>query len=282
MIKRVERYTDVMFSFPAKLRYFAEVEAANGALFCAYDNGAPAGIICLKDQGNAFDTAYLYVNDEKRRQGFALRLTEYAACYARSLSKTMRFRVLENSEYSPALLKIAQSLNMKRGADMIFFKLEVNAQTRKLWQDYKPGLAARIARIEKRFGESRPVTFTEAGQDLLDRLKAEIGVELPWLDPFALPDLNPDFSIVVTHGDKITGFNAVRTIGRKMIYEISSATYGITLAAGVPVFFDKLFASDIEIVTCAVYGDNQAGLSHAQGQFGFLFKESGRQTVYIL
>ncbi len=77
-IRQIERYADIMFAFEPKIRYFAEVESAEGAVFCAYEDGEPIGLVCLRKQINAFDIAYLYTKETHRRQGIAGNLMDHA------------------------------------------------------------------------------------------------------------------------------------------------------------------------------------------------------------
>jgi len=71
-------------------------------------------------------------------------------------------------------------------------------------------------------------------------------------------------------------------MGRKMVYEISSAQKGskATMMAIAPRFLDKLFESDIELVSGLVYDNNPAGMNHIAKRFGFLVKEGNKQTSY--
>jgi GNAT superfamily N-acetyltransferase len=280
-IRQVHQYTEIMFAFPPKARWFAETEAAGGAIFCAYASGTPVGFVCLKKQQGNFDTVYLYVNEPYRRKGVATKLTEHAAAYAEKENAALQLRVLSNNPFVSALEKIALSLQMRRSQEMTFFRLDVNEHSKKQWEDYRPKIMGFVERAERKLGNSSIIPFAEADDALLDKVRAMIGKELPLLDPFALQGLNPHFSLIITHNGEIVAINAVRTFGRKMVYEISAAQKGKTIIAGVPVFFDKLFASDTETVTCMVHNDNAEGLNHAKGRFGFLFKESGGQTVYV-
>ena len=280
-VKQVKNYRDVMFNFPPKLRYFAEVEAAGGALFCSYDGGKPTGIICLKDIGAAFDTAYLFVNEAYRRQGIAKSLVGHACDYVKTKGCNLHLRVVENSNSALAVAKIAQGMDMRPSKTMTFFRMEVNAKSKKLWEEACPKIMEMVEKIDKKKGPHHVIPFEEADDGLIGRLRSMVGNELPGLDPFALPDFDTHFSLIIMHGGEIEAVNAVRMIGRKMVYEISAARKGSTILAGVPVFFDRLFASEIEIVSCMVYNDNHEGMNHVSKRFGFLFKESGRQTVYI-
>ena len=280
-IKKVESYPAVMFFFAPKIRFFYQTAtASDGAVFCMYEETAPVGIICLEKQKRDLDVAYLYTNEEHRRKNIASDLVKHAAEYAENEGLSLRFRVLENNPHKAALIKIAEKQGFSPIDEMFFFRLEVNKDTKKLWEAYRPKLINIINKLDKRMGKHEIVTFGEASEELLQNLRDKIGRELPGLNPYDLPDINPDFSLIIMHADEIVAVNAVRTIGKKMIYDISSAQKGMTIAAGVPVFFDKLFSSDIECVTCMVRSDNHEGLNHARGRYGFLFKENGKQTVY--
>ncbi len=279
-IKQVKQYSDIMFSFEPKVRYFAEIEAAGGALFCAYEDKEPIGIVCLRKQANIIDTTYLYVSEVHRKKGIAKELMKSAVAFAKKEDKHLHFRVIENNEYANVCMKIVKALDMQKQGEMTFFGLDINTESKKAWEDYKPQVLKTIERIERRAGKQSVISFADASEELLNKIKVKIGKELPMLDPFALPDLNEEFSVIVLFGDEPVAFNAVRTIGKKMIYEISAAQKGATIIAAVPVFFNKLFNSDIERVSCIVYNDNPAGLNHAKGRFGFLFKESNHQTIF--
>ena len=267
-----------MFAFEPKVRYFAEVEAADGIVFCAFKDDEPTGIICLRNSTNAVDIAYLYVQDECRKQGIAKRLAEHALGYAKEQEKSLQLRISNGSDFSAALSKIAESLDMQYYGESIFLKLDINEETKRLWDDNSPEFREIAQRLSKRY---RVISFAEAEPVTLKRLQNKIGNKLPGLNPFTLPDLNYEFSFIALHGEEPVAFNAVRTIGDKMIYEISAAGKGSTVMAGIPDFFDKLFASDIKHVVCTVYSNNKEGLKHASIRFGFLFKESNRQAIYI-
>ncbi|MCL2080044.1 MAG: GNAT family N-acetyltransferase [Oscillospiraceae bacterium] len=282
-VRQVENYMDVMFCFPPKVRYFAQVEAAGGTLLGAYDEaGIPVGIVCLKTMRYAYDTVYLYVNEQNRRQGIAKSLMRRAADIAKGEGKTLRLRALQNSKSRSAVLKIAQGMDMCLDEEMTFFRLNVNVKSKELWEEARPKIMQMVERVDKKRGAHQVIAFEDADEKLIGQLREMIGTSLPGLDPFALPEFDPHFSLIILHGGEIAAVNAVRTIGRKMVYEISSARKNSTIIAGVPVFFDRLFASEIELVSCVVRDDNPAGLNHAGKRFGFLFKESGRQSVYIL
>lgn len=286
MIKQIARYSDIMFAFPPKIRYFAEIESKNGTVFCAYENDEPVGVICLSKQVNAFDTAYIYVNEAYRRRGIARSLTEHAAAYAKDEETTLRFRVISGGKYASVCERIARSLHTQPCEEMTFFVLDVNTETKRVWEDYLPGAEKLLAKLESKTGRLQVVSFREASEmedTPLYRLRDKIGAELPALDPFALPELDIDFSFLLLKNGEPVAFTAVRTIGRNMVYEISAAQYGTgTMMAIAPRFFGKLFDSHIERVVCMVYNNNQAGLTHVAKRFGFLFKERNRQTVYAI
>jgi len=280
-IKKAENYPSIMFFFEPKLRYFFGLaENSGGAVFCMYEDDVPVGVVCLEKQKSNLDVSYLYTNEERRKEGLATDLIKHAAAYAEKTTLSLRFRVLEKNPYYSALLSIANKLGLSPIDEMLFFRLDINSETKKLWEDYRPKLINVIKRLDKRMGEHEVISFGEADEALLQKLRDKIGRELPGLNPYDLPDINPDFSLLLIHAGEIVAINAVRTIGKKMVYDISSAQKGMTLTAGVPAFFDKLFASDIECVTCMVRSDNHEGLNHARGRYGFLFKENGRQVVY--
>jgi GNAT superfamily N-acetyltransferase len=283
IIRRIQHYADVMFSFPPKLRYFAEVEAANGELFCAYEGENPVGIVCLRRQGGGFGTAYLYVREERRWQGIATCLMRHAADFVTGQGKALYFRVLERGECAPACARIADTLSFRLSSEAVFFSVEVNPASKHLWEEYRPKLVEGITRVERKTGPHQITTFADAGEVVLEQLKKKIGTSLPgYLDPFALPDFSPEYSLIVMRKGEPIAFHAARVIGQKMISELSSAERGRTLLPAGPVFFDRLFDSDIQKLTCIVNSGNAAGMNHVRGRFGFLFRESNRQTVYII
>jgi len=170
---------------------------------------------------------------------------------------------------------------MNPQSEMFFYTLNVNEQTKRVWEDYRPKMLALVEALEKRTGKQQVVSFAEADPALLKHLHEKIGGDLPGLDPFALPDINSDFSFIALSDGEPVAFNAARTIGRKMVYEISAAQYGKSTMSQIAVrFLDKLFDSDIERVSSVVRGENNAGISHAERRFGFLFKRSGKQIIY--
>jgi GNAT superfamily N-acetyltransferase len=281
-IQPIPCYTDVMFAFPPKLRYFAEVEAANGAVVCAFQDAVPVGVVCLRNQTYNIDIAYLYVDEANRRQGIAAALVSHAVRYANDQGTLLCFRVLQNSEYAPACTAIADRLGLHPCGRAMLFSMEVNAASKLLWEEYKPKLADKIARVETKTGKHEVVTFAEAGEAVLGRLREKIGSSLPgYLNPFTLPDLNPMLSVIVLRRGEPVAFHAARTIGEKMICEISSAEKGSTLLPAAPVFFEMLFSSEVKKCTAVVYSDNAAGKNHTKGRLGFLFRESNKQTTYI-
>ena len=284
-IRKIARYSDIMFWFPPKIRFFAEMKAENGLVFAAFEGDEPLGVVCLRRHTRALDVSYLYVREAYRCTGIALCLMRHAALAAQSVDCALSFRVLQNGAYVQACEKIADTLHLQFFRETIFFGIEVNEASCRLWMDARPQLVQTLSRLERRIGRQRVLSFADADEGLLDRLRDEIGRSLPGgLNPFALPDFNLALSTIVLRecDDDIVGFYAVRTIGKKMIHEISATKHGQTLIAAVPGYFDTLFASDIEKVTCAVYGDNVAGLNHVHGRFGFLFKERNRQRTYML
>ena len=281
-IRQIEHYAEIMFAFEPKIRYFVEVESAEGVVFCAYEAEEPIGLVCLRKQINAFDIAYLYTKEAHRRQGIASRLMDHAVDYAKKQDKSLRFRILKSNEYAPVCMAIAHSLNMKLSEEMIFFALTVNAESKRAWEEYRPRALEMIVNIKKKMGNHQIISFDEADPVVLNRLRDKIGKELPGLNPFALLQLNTEFSFLLLQGSEPIAFNAVRTIGNKMIFEISSAQKGMSIIEIVPVFFNKLFDSPIERVTCMVCNYNQAGLNHVKKRFGFLFKEHNRQIIYVI
>jgi ribosomal protein S18 acetylase RimI-like enzyme len=284
VIKQIERYTDIMFSFEPKIRYFADT-AANGAVFCAFINNEPAGIICLRGHTSFFDTFYIYVKEAHRNQGIASALTAYAANAAKSEGKRLRFRIVQRSEYAAYLKKLVQKLNMQLAGESTFFRLNINQETRSLWEAYRQKIIEMIAKVEKKTGKQRVISYAEADKALLNQLNSNICHDLPeGLNPFSLPGIDLNFSIIVIRvndGEPIA-CNAVRIFGKKMIYDLSYAQKGQTGIAGALVFFDRLYASGIEQVTCVVHNSNIAGMSHVRKRFGILFKEQSKQMTYEL
>jgi len=283
VINRVDQYADIMFFFPSKILYFTEIEAANGSVYCAYKEQMPIGIICLKELSDCLDIAYIFVKESYRRCGVANCLVKYTTSLADSAGIPLKLRVVENSQADVALTKIANKLKMSRCGQMISFGFCVDDETRRVWTDERPKMVDLAEKVARRYGSQRVLTFAEATPELLSKIRTGIGQEFSELDPFTLPDFDPTFSVIVVRESDFEplAFNAVRTIGRKMIYEISSAKSGFTLVAGVSNFFDRLFASDIEYVTSMVHTNNRAGMLHASKRFGLLFKERGLQTVYM-
>lgn len=282
VIKQINNYSEIMFFFEPKIRYFADIEAANGVVFCAYDDDEPIGVICLREQVNIFDTAYLYTKEAYRKKGIAKSLMKHATDYTEKKRKNFHFRILEKSEYASFCERTVKAMNMQPIREMTFFQFRINEESRRLWEDYRIKISSIVEKVEKRTGKQQVISFADAEQSVLKKLKDKIGNELPGLNPFTLPSFDKEYSFIVLLDGEPIAFNAVRTIGNKMIYEISAAKKGMTTIVGVPVFFDKLFASDIERVSCVVDNANSRGLNHAKGRFGFLFKECNRQITYAL
>ena len=280
-IKKIENYAEVMFSFPVTIKYFAEVESAGGIIFCGFEEDEPIAIICLKKLSFVYDVSYIYVNEKYRNRGIAGELIKYTSDTIGSL----HFRILTNNEYAPACERIAEKFNMRLYREATFYKFEVDEESKRLWEEKKPEFLDHIKRLEKRNGLHKCVSFAEADKSLLDKLKNELGRGLSsGLNPFTLPDIDRDFSMIVTrevNGDtEVVGFYAVRKVGKKMIHEISSAKKGRTIVYAVPQYFDRIFESEIEKVSCVVYNDNPLGKTHVAKHFGFLFIKQGGQSTY--
>jgi len=282
-VKTIDKYYEIMFYFPPEARHFAEKEAAHDGVFCVYINGTPAGLLCINHRLWNSEIVYLYVNEEFRKQGVGKALLSKALTVAKDRNASLYLRILQNSDYADIFKKMAEDINMKPSHEGVLLRLDMNEQFIKEWREFCEKSKPLLEKMEKRYGKQEVVSFAGAGKDVLIKLRKKIGNEFTHHDPFCVPDLDRDFSFIVMRDGEPVAFNAIRTIGDKMIYEISSAQKDgkSSVIPAVLAFGNKLCQSDVKCVFCLVNDGNKLGMNHVVNRYSFAFKESNRQITYI-